>query len=291
MNPKNLSKLVDETLVIEAEEARKAGALGYMARVMVQATMPHKMVKGDVFERRNGVFSLAMIAHPRVGLPYGTYPRLLLAWLTTEAVKTRNHVIPLGPTLSGFMDQLGLIPTGGRWGTIAPLRDRMKRLFSCTISCTYEDETQDASAGFRIAREYQLWFDPKGPEQAALWNSTVTLSRDFFEEIIDRPVPLDMRAFQALKRSPMALDIYCWLTYRLSYLKKKTEIPWPGLQMQFGAGYPETPQGQRNFKKNYLKHLRSVLVIYPEAKVTDGNYGLILRPSKTHIPQLPLGES
>lgn len=291
MNTRNISKLVGETLSMEAEEAREAGALGYMARVMVQATMPHRKVQGDIFERRNGALSLAMVAHPRVGLPYGTYPRLLLAWLTTEAVRTRSHIIIMGPTLSGFMSQLGLVPTGGRWGTIAPLRDRMKRLFSCTVSCTYGDATQDSSAGFRIARDYQLWWDPKGPEQAALWNSTVTLSRDFFEEIVDRPVPLDMRAFQALKRSPMALDIYCWLTYRLSYLRKKTEIPWAALQMQFGAGYPETPQGQRNFKKNFVKHLRSVLVIYPEAKVTEMSYGLILKPSKTHIPLLAIGGS
>jgi len=277
---------VDEALSVEAQEAKENGYLGYMARVLVQATMPHKRTEEDVFERRNGGFSLAMIAHPRVGLPYGTYPRLLLAWITTEAVRTRNHVLILGPTLSGFMSQIGLVPTGGRWGNIYPLRDRMKRLFTCTISCTYEDETQEAAAGFRIAKKYQLWWDPKRPEQAALWQSTVTLSKDFFEEIVDRPVPIDMRALQILKRSPMALDIYCWLTYRLSYLKKKTEIPWPALQIQFGAGYPETPQGQWNFKYNFLKHLRSVLVVYPEAKVADSSYGLLLKPSKPHVPQL-----
>jgi hypothetical protein len=112
------------------------------------------------------------------------------------------------------------------------------------------------------------------------------LSKDFFEEVIDRPVPIDMRALQALKRSPMALDIYCWLTYRLSYLKKKTEIPWQVLQIQFGAGYPTTMQGQRDFKKNFLKHLRSVLVVYPEAKTAEGVYGLILKSSKPHVPQL-----
>jgi len=286
MHSKNVTRLVDETFAMEVQEAREAGALGYMARVLVQATMPHKKVEGDVFERRNGALSLAMIAHPGVGLPYGTYPRLVLSWLTTEAVRTKEHVLVLGPTLSGFMDQLGLSPTGGRWGNIYPLRNRMKRLFTCSISCTYEDETRDAAGGFRIAKEYQLWWNPKRPEQAVLWNSTVTLSKDFFEEIIDRPVPIDMRALQALKRSPMALDIYCWLTYRFSYLKKKAEIPWPALQIQFGAGYPETAQGKRDFKKNFLKHLRSVLVVYPKAKVAEGSHGLILKPGQPHILKL-----
>ena len=288
MNAKNTARIVEEALSIEVQKARDAGTLGYMARILVQATMPHKRIEGDVFERRNGAFSLAMVAHPGIGLPYGTYPRLLLSWLTTEAVRTKDHVLVLGPTLSGFMDQLGLCPTGGRWGTIHPLRDRMKRLFSCSVSCTYEDEIRDAGAGYRIAKEYELWWNPKRPEQAAMWNSTVTLSKDFFEEIVSRPVPIDMRALQALKRSPMAIDGYCWLTYRLSYLQKKTEIPWPALQAQFGSGYPDTPQGMRDFKKNFCKHLRSVLVVYPEAKISNGSYGLILRPSKPHVPKLLL---
>ena len=287
MNDKNLSKLAEASLAMEVQDAKEAGAMGFMARMLVQATMPHRKLKEDSFERRNGSFSLAMIATPRIGLPYGTYPRLLLSWLTTEAVRTGSPELFLGATLSSFMDQLGLIPSGGRWGTIHPLRDRMKRLFSCSISCTYEDESQDYGLGYRVAKEYRLWWDPKNPDQSALWKSSVTLSQDFFDDIIDRPVPIDMRALKTLKQSPMALDIYCWLTYRMSYLKKNTEIPWAGLQAQFGASYPETPQGQRDFKKNFLKHLRTVLVAYPQARVGEGSHGLLLKPSKPHIPLLP----
>jgi hypothetical protein len=39
-----LERLISETLAIEAESAREAGAMGYMARALVQATMPHKGV-------------------------------------------------------------------------------------------------------------------------------------------------------------------------------------------------------------------------------------------------------
>ena len=286
MNNKHLIELADEALAVEAQEAKEAGALGYMARVMVQATMPHKRFEGDVFERRNGNFSLAIIAHPGMGLPYGTYPRLLLSWLTTEAVRTKEPELVLGPTLSGFMGKLGLLPTGGRWGTISRLRDQMRRLFSSMVSCVVAEGAEDMGIRMGVALKYRLWWDPKSPDQAALWLSTVTLSYDFFREITNRPVPIDMRALQALKRSPMALDIYCWLTYRLSYLKKQTEIPWEALQTQFGAGYPSTPHGLRNFKWNFLRHLRSVLVVYPEAKAADGTYGLLLKPSKPHIPYL-----
>lgn len=286
MNSKNLTRLIDGALAVEAQQAKEAGALGYMARVLVQATMPHKQVVGDVFERRNGALSLAIIAHPRVGLPYGSYPRLLLAWITSEAVKTKSPELMLGPTLSGFMNQLGLIPAGGRWGTIGRLRDQMRRLFSSTISCVMEADTEDLGLRMGVATKYRLWWDPKAPDQAALWLSTVTLSYDFFREIINRPVPIDMRALQALKKSPLALDIYCWMTYRLSYLEKQTEIPWEALQAQFGAGYPATSLGVRHFKSKFLQHLRKVHIVYPEAKVKEGTSVLILQPSKPHVPQL-----
>ena len=286
MNDKKLTKIVEEALAIEASVAQEAGALGYMARVLVQATMPHKSTPGVEFRRSNGAFSLSIMSPSDVGLPFGIYPRLLLSWLTTEAVRTKAPELVLGSTLSGFMSQLGLLSTGGRWGTIGRLKNQMMRLFSSTVSCKMETDTEIVGMGMRVAVRYRLWWDPKRPAQAALWNSTVTLSTDFFKELIERPVPLDMRALQALKRSPLALDIYGWLTYRMSYLKKPTEIPWEALQMQFGAGYPTTSQGVRDFKYNFLKQLRSVLVVYPEAKVADGSYGLLLSPSKSHVPQI-----
>ena len=50
MNDRNLAKILHEALAIETQEAREAGALGYMARVLVQATMPHKKVEGQQAE-------------------------------------------------------------------------------------------------------------------------------------------------------------------------------------------------------------------------------------------------
>ena len=88
MKSDNLNKLITEALAIEAEEAREAGALGFMARALVQATMPHSKVDGNEFERVNGAFSLNILAPSKVGLPYGSIPRLLMAWISTEATRT-----------------------------------------------------------------------------------------------------------------------------------------------------------------------------------------------------------
>jgi hypothetical protein len=58
------------------------------------------------FVRDNGLFSLTIMAPSNVGLPYGSIPRLLLSWMTSEAVYTRRSTLELGPTLSAFMAEL-----------------------------------------------------------------------------------------------------------------------------------------------------------------------------------------
>jgi hypothetical protein len=257
-----------------------------MARALTQATMPHAATDEIEFVRRNGAFTLTMFARKGVGLPYGSVPRLLMAWLTTEAVRTKTPVLSLGPTLSGFMAQLDLMPTGGRWGSITRLREQTKRLFSCAIAAEFSSDARDAGMNFFVAESYDLWWQPKQPDQVALWQSTVTLNPTFFREVTTYPVPIDLRALRALKRSPLALDIYCWLTYRLSYLKGARVIPWAALQMQFGSGYPQDSQGLRNFRRAFLRELGKVRTVYGEAKVGSSERGLELRPSRTHIPSL-----
>jgi len=286
MNLENLNKLITEALAIEVEEAKRAGKLRYMARALVQATMPHSKVEGNEFERINGVFRLNILAPSRIGLPYGSIPRLLISWLSTEAVKTKQRELILGSTLSEFMTELGLIPTGGRWGTITSLKEQTKRLFSAAISCTYDDGKHWAIKNVQPVVESNLWWNPKNPNQTSLFESTVVLGEEFFKEIIDHPIPIHLDVLKAIKRSPLALDIYCWLTYRMSYLEKETTIPWPVLQLQFGSDYATDQQGIRNFKKAFLRELRKVALFYESANIEDTSPGLRLKPGKTHIKQL-----
>lgn len=281
---RRLDKFVSEALAIEEQDAKAAGALGYMARLLVQVTMPHSKTTETFYQRRNGTVSISMLARPDIGLPYGHYPRLLMAWVTTEAVKTRSQDLVLGESLSAFMTQLGLTPTGGRWGSVARLRDHMKRLFSATVSWTYEGANQGwLNVNVNPVEASSLWWDPKHPDQVALWKSTISLNRRFYEEIINRPVPIDMRALKALarERSPLALDIYTWLTYRVSYLQKEVTIPWQLIEMQFGGEYART----RDFKAKFIERLRFVLTLY-HARVTPHEEGLVLQPSSTHINKM-----
>lgn len=285
--PTSVTKLVNEALAMQAEEAKEAGALGYMARALTQATMPHSKPDTNEFTRVNGNFTLTMLAPSQIGLPYGTIPRLLMAWVTTEAVIKKEPTLVLGNSLSAFMKQLGEVGrSGGQWGNIPRVKKQATSLFSSFVSCNYDDGRQIGIENVLIARRADLWWHPKDPDQTALWESTVDLSQDFLEEIIRYPVPVDLRALKALKRSPMKIDMYTWLTYRMSYLQKNSLIPWEALQMQFGAGYPFTNQGKRDFKKKFIKYMRDVLTVYPYAKIDAMDSGLLMEPSPTHIKKL-----
>jgi hypothetical protein len=77
MAQQQMDRLVNASLEIEDQEAKEAGALGFTARSLVQATMPHSKPKEYYFTRKNGNFSFSMLANPEIGLPYGSIPRLL----------------------------------------------------------------------------------------------------------------------------------------------------------------------------------------------------------------------
>lgn len=282
LNHKNIDQLISEAMAIEAQDAKEAGTLGYMCRSLVQATLPHKRAISNEFTRTNGTFTLSLLAPSKIGLPFGSIPRLLIAWIATEAVKTKERELVLGNSLSDFVRQVGYESRGGKRGDITRIKEQMERLFKCYITCSYTNNNLSQGKNLLIAEDYKLWWDPKEENQVNLFESTVNLSQAFFDEITKNPVPIDLRALKVLKRSPMALDIYSWLTYRNSYLKRSTVIPWESLQMQFGAEYKRTI----DFKISFLEQLKKVHEVYPEAKISENDNGLLLKPSPTHIKQI-----
>ena len=54
-----------------------------------------------------------MIAGGENRLPFGNLPRLLLAWVCSEAVRTQSRDLVLGRSLYEFMHKLGLEDRSG----------------------------------------------------------------------------------------------------------------------------------------------------------------------------------
>jgi len=277
------------TEAMYSECAADADALGFMAKMLVQTTLPHRAQPGKQYTRSDGDVTLSITDLGGAGLPYGAYPRLILVWMTTEALRTGERRLELGRSLSSFMGQLGLQCTGGHWGTIPRFRGQMERLFGAAISTRWrrDQDGQNHAGGSNLllAEEFDLWWTPQTLPEPGLGQSSVTLSQRFFEQLVEAPVPLDLRAIKALKRSPLSLDLYAWATRRVSYLKKPLRIPWASFQLSFGAGYAETPQGKSRFRGNAIEALRRVKVVYPQLKIEILQDGILLYPSLTHVPK------
>jgi hypothetical protein len=277
--------LIRQALYLDQEDAYAAGEVGFLARALVQATLPHSDPKANEFVRRNGHFTLSILAPTDVGLPFGRYPRLVLAYLTTEAVRRKSPDIELGSHFSHFCAALGIPPTTGPRGSLPMLREQLQRLFASTFQCIFHDESQGRHAGdgFLIAEKRELWWDPRPGKGEAAWGSHVLLSDRFFREATEAPVPLDLRVLRAL-RSPFEIDIYVWLTWRFFRLRRPVTIPWASLALQFGSRY----SNPRHFKKRFLGYLRGVIDYYPEVRLESSAAGLSLRPSPTHVAPRPL---
>ena len=71
---------------------------GFMARMMALCSLPRTNPGNrHQYKRVNGPYRLYMQAGPENKLPYGNLPRLLMAWVSTEAVQTQRAPDEMGP--------------------------------------------------------------------------------------------------------------------------------------------------------------------------------------------------
>jgi hypothetical protein len=290
---RNVQAILSVAEAVRNECAVDADALGFLAKMLVQTTLPHRAQPGKQYTRTDGDVTLSITDLGGAGLPYGAYPRLILIWMTTEALRTKERKLELGRSLSSFMGRLGLQCTGGHWGTIPRFRGQMERLFGAAISTRWKrdqgEQCNIRGSNLVLAEEFDLWWAPQKLPRGPVGRSSVTLSQRFFEQLVESPVPIDLRAIKILKRSPLSLDLYAWATRRVSYLKRPLQISWSSFQLSFGSDYAETPQGKSRFRGNAIEALRRVKDVYPALKIETRLNGVVLYPSSTHVPKTSIG--
>src|ERR1019366_166411 len=245
--------------------------MGFMARLRTPCSLPRTNPGTRLqYKRQNGPYKLIMIAGGDNKLPFGNLPRLLLAWVCTEAIKTQDRKLILGPSLSAFMQELGInSDSGGSRGDRTRLKSQMDRLFNCHVDMIYETSRGKVSTGGRLAPKAVLWWDYHQPQQDTLWSSWVELGEEMFNEIVAHPVPLDMRILKTMRRSSLGLDLYMWLSYKSFTLysqgKNPERLSWERLYLQFGVD-PSKANDKfvvRDFRKDFLRELKKLKLCWP----------------------------
>ena len=217
--------------------------------------------------------------------------RVFLAPATGAAVERAQPALGLDDreteliALPFLGEAIGTVLSGGARGEQPRLRNQMDRLFSATVSLIYEDDGVKARVSSLVADRAVFWWNPKRPDDPSLWDSNIGLGEDFFNEIIRCPIPIDLNTLRAMRRSPLGLDLYLWLTYRTFALKRQLRLTWRQLYRQFGADPAKaTEQGTvDNFRRDCLRELKKIQRSWPDLHYRTVKGALVLSPSPPRI--------
>lgn len=255
-----------------APEARLPGEVEvvYLPAPFVSHTLPHRPVAGGEFTRRNGRRSLTLLAPAAVGLPWGVYGRLLLMHFTTRAVLDGRVRFRVGDSVTDTLQLAGIGRQGGSRGPLTRGAEQLRRLRHTTYRLVESDKRGRRESGAVLVTDFRA-----GPNRPAV----LTLGLDFHRMALRSAVPLDLGIVRQVRRSPLAFDQYCWLTYRASTLQKPTVIPWADLAEQFGGKYGKV----RFFRRAFASRLRTLRGHWPELTARPLKRGLLLRPGPPSV--------
>jgi Plasmid encoded RepA protein len=275
-----------ERMVIEAAYqvlSDDAERMGFTYSGFALTSLPHKPQQSSTWRREGHNLTLVLQAgvdrnEKSIGLPYGSYARFILLFLQSEAIRTRSREIELGRSMRVWLSTMGLSIGGMTYKNVS---EQARRISGCTLTF-FADKSgaQIKSRGGFVKSEITM--TATLGEQPALWQDRVLLDEDFYRALSEHPVPVSESALRAIGPRSMVIDVYIWLAYRLHALKKDIEVGWPALFAQFGAGFSTV----RRFRQHFLECLSFALAAYPEAHVSIGDRGIILRPSRPAIAKV-----
>jgi hypothetical protein len=274
--------------VVEAAAAYMGdedSGVGFIYSGWAQAALPHKRLAPDAVWQITSERVRLLVEPGRravdsgepewVGVPYGSRARLILLFLQSEALRTNSREVELGRSLRAWLSRLG-IPIGGK--SFKDVREQAERISRCRLSFHIQAGDRAGLVNQNIV-DTAMFMGTDDSAQGSLFVDTVRLSETFFEQLKRHPVPIEEAAIRALSNNSLALDIYCWLTYRLHVLQSPKPITWKALQSQFGNGY----RGLHHFKPRFLENLNLACAVYPSAQVDVDERGLTLKPSRPPV--------
>ena len=282
---------------IQEINALEADSLAFMPRAAIYAAMPYRRQLDSngkpllTYERKNNILTLKLQSiDDTLGIPSGAYPRILLAYMSTCAMRSKSPYIELPPSLYNFLSDLGLNVHGS---VMQNMRTQLEAIRKSLYSIEWRKEIVAGDEILSIKKDHMSLII----EEALIWERVgrggkrlivpepggyyVKLSNSFFTDICNNPVPIDLRAMIALLESPLAMDLYAWFTYQASFLRKPKEITWEAMMSQFGSF-----TRKRDFRKSCIAGIQEVLRVYPELRVSPTDKGIKISPSPTHVPRI-----
>lgn len=296
---------IDLLAEIQSDRQIKEQELGWLFRPLVvcpfPAYSPGKRTVKDVFgkekeeyhvlwERRSGNIRVKVLGDPEYGIPHGQ-DTLIILYLAFEARRQGSRKIKVD-FYRDFMKMFQMNPNDGRKYRLVV--ESLRRIRNSKYSWDVEGENRERGVNFLYIDEYDLFCDPKNPDQRSLFDQYILLSERFWEEIRSHRIPSNLKAIIALKAKPAHLNFYVWLSYRVGQAYRETiekgqgpeaipPIPFwgpTGLQEQMSSKI-EQKFLYRNEVKKWMKSVKEVWPLCPVEMVDDS-----LRINVTSADQL-----
>ena len=285
-----------------AQELLQAQDVGYTSKLFVQALFPYR--KTDSKERvlQNGDGKI--VIYSGEGLPYGKYPRLIMAYIITRTVKNAgrlkdgkiNHEealhIPLGHSMNQFLQAIGIGQrgTGGSKGTLTIVREQLLRLADSRVTVKSDDGVRARGKHTQIVDDWDLWFDTRDPNQGSFVESYIKLTPQFFKHVAESPIPIDLNVLRELNK-PRAMDIYIWLTVKQYWLAKNNReaytFTWDMIAANFATKELTTAVERRDFRNEIKKAILELTTVWPEAGIEANTDGVTVTRTTPSVQQKP----
>jgi hypothetical protein len=162
---------------------------------------------------------------------------------------------------------------------MASVRDQAERISRCRLSFQIKQGNRPGLVNQHIL-DTSMFIEDDNP-QGGLFVEKAVLSQSFFDELKKHPVPVEEAAVRQIANNSVALDVYCWLAYRLHSLHAPITVSWKALHSQFGRSVARID----HFKDHFRTALGLAMSVYPDACVdeADNGIGLVLKPSKPPV--------
>ena len=278
---------LDRRIVEVAHEymSDEEGGVGFIYSGFAQAALPHKRLADDAVWQIQTERVMLLVEPGRravrdgvpvpIGVPYGSKARLIMLYLMGRALETNCREVELGRSMRAWLERMG-IPQGGK--SISDVREQAERISRCRLSFQVQHGGRTGLVNQNIV-DSALFLDADNPAQGSLFLEHAKLSESFFEQLRKHPVPLEEAAIRSINGHSMALDLYCWLAYRLHVLPGARTVSWKALKSQFGTGFSRMDHFRPTFKDN----LALAMAVYPDATVDVTEKGLTLQPSRPPV--------
>jgi len=235
---------------------------------------PHDCALHRSFDEKR--FGLSLLAPKGVGLPYGRFPRLILAHLWVQAARERTPDIILARSLRGLCSLLGVPQTGGPHGYSSLIKKQLSRLACVTVFVNdrkdaARQESLDTVFSSAIVSSFSTSLDSRRSPGSPV---SLRLSEELFEYLISQPVPLDLTILQRL-RSPL-YTLCTWRALPASRRRRPEMVTWHELSQRLGADYTHL----RSFRGSFIRHLKTVLHVSPDIRAEVTRDGLIVHPRR-----------